>query len=415
MTEGREDKADAGGDGPVGLDNVCIGWQVGSPSGWGVYGLNLAVQAARLGVQPDFLVVTADPPLTPLQIRLLEPAFRRYPALRAALKAEQAIAYRGPVIHGLADDLTQAPALRRVKGSVEIGAVFFENGLLPEKNLPWVRDLPLMVAGSSWNAEVMRRHGLDNVALCLQGVDRDLFHPAPSGRGAGDRLFPGRFLVFSGGKMEYRKGQDLVAAAFKVFHQRHPDALLVTAWHNLWPEAVKTIGQSPHVEGVPEIAADRRLEVREWLARNGIPPEAVIDLGVMRNHQMPQVLRQCDVGLFPSRCEGGTNLVAMEAMACGLPVILSNNTGHRDLIHGDGEVARCWSLDMQLPLADLTGRPERVDWGESLIDEMVAKLEAAHADRAEAARRGAAAARFMEGWDWSLRVADLLREVARVA
>ena len=33
-----------------------------------------------------------------------------------------------------------------------------------------------------------------------------------------------------------------------------------------------------------------------------------------------------DAGLFPNRCEGGTNLVAMEAMASGLPVILSGTS-----------------------------------------------------------------------------------------
>ena len=38
-----------------------------------------------------------------------------------------------------------------------------------------------------------------------------------------------RFLIFSGGKMELRKGQDIVLAAFKIFARRHPEATLVTA------------------------------------------------------------------------------------------------------------------------------------------------------------------------------------------
>jgi hypothetical protein len=40
-------------------------------------------------------------------------------------------------------------------------------------------------------------------------------------------------VVFSGGKLEHRKGQDLVIRAFVRFVQRHPDAVLVTAWGSL--------------------------------------------------------------------------------------------------------------------------------------------------------------------------------------
>ena len=44
-------------------------------------------------------------------------------------------------------------------------------------------------------------------------------------------------VIFSGGKLELRKGQDLVVAAFKIFHARHPDALLISSWQNGWPES----------------------------------------------------------------------------------------------------------------------------------------------------------------------------------
>jgi glycosyltransferase involved in cell wall biosynthesis len=45
------------------------------------------------------------------------------------------------------------------------------------------------------------------------------------------------------------------------------------------------------------------------------------------------VLRsRADVAVFPNRCEGGMNLVAMEAIATGVSVILANGTGQADLI-----------------------------------------------------------------------------------
>ena len=41
-------------------------------------------------------------------------------------------------------------------------------------------------------------------------------------------------------------------------------------------------------------------------------------------------------------------------------------------------------------MGEVTGRADLNGWGESSVDEMVAKLEAVYADRTEASRRGAA-------------------------
>ena len=110
-------------------------------------------------------------------------------------------------------------------------------------------------------------------------------------------------------------------------------------------------------------------------------------------------MREVDLAVFPNRCEGGTNLVAMECMACGVPVVLSRNTGHLDLITEDD----CYPLD----LPDPDGRrspaaPISKTGSESSIDEMVSRMEEAYTDRGRraSARRKAGAA-FMQSWDWS--------------
>ena len=162
-----------------------------------------------------------------------------------------------------------------------------------------------------------------------------------------------------------------------------------------------------HVQGLPAVDAYGRLALEPWLLANGLPAGSFLDLGVLPNHRMAAALREADVALFPNRCEGGTNLVAMEAMACGVPVILSANTGHLDLLT---DPAASWRLDRQ-------GRPRGAcplyrgtdDWGESDVEEMVERLEISYRDRADAAHRGIAAARLMhERWSWRRRTAELL-------
>jgi len=222
-------------------------------------------------------------------------------------------------------------------------------------------------------------------------------------------MFGDRFVVFSGGKLEFRKAQDIVLAAFRIFHERHPEALLVAAWHNPWPESARSMEASPHAKSAPAIDGNGELLVAEWIREFGIPDDAVVHVGWASNLQMPRLLREAHVGLFPNRCEGGTNLVAMEAMACGVPCILSANTGHLDLIR-DGI---CYPLSDQIPCKcenDATG-----GWGESSVEEAVEQLEKVYAERSKAELCGRLGADFLKTLSWRNQTIKLLDAVSDMA
>jgi glycosyltransferase involved in cell wall biosynthesis len=150
------------------------------------------------------------------------------------------------------------------------------------------------------------------------------------------------------------------------------------------------------------------LRVREWLAENGIPADAAVDVGCTPNATMGQIVREADVALFPNRGEGGTNLVAMECMAAGVATIVSANTGHLDLTATGG----CFALRSQRAVRQPTRYFTAVDgWGESDVDEIVALLERLHADRALATERAAAGARVMRRLTWKTQIDALLRAI----
>ncbi|ABC23720.1 glycosyltransferase family 4 protein [Rhodospirillum rubrum] len=391
---------------------IGIGWQVGVPSGWGTYGLNLCLALARQGHRPVPLSLAQDLCLDGLTARTLAVALRDHAMAEKLLSLHGGLDLPHMVLHGLGDHLSFSSFADRVHGSPEVGVAFFESALIPSDNLARARDTALIVSGSSWNQMVLEAHGLTNARFCPQGIDPSLFHPAPR---AG-LLAPGAFVVFSGGKLEYRKGQDIVLAAFARFHARHPEALLVTAWHNLWPESLETLRESALVSSLPEIDGQGRLKIKAWAAAHGLPAEAVIDLGPLTNAQAPRLMREADLAVFANRCEGGTNLVAMEAMACGVPVALSANTGHLDLIAGSRQLGEpvCWEMRGQSAIAELSGDLGRTGWGETSVEEVTETMEAAYRDRDENRRRGSAGARFMAGWSWDTQVArlvDLLAEV----
>lgn len=387
------------------MRRLGINWQIGARSGWGTYGVNLCRELLLKGRRPVPLHVWPGMALPPDDQDLMRPALIEHQLFRRLSELHGPAPLPFPVLHAMADWLDMPDNAAEFPGAPDLGVAFFEHAAIPRENIERAGRLALIVAGSSWNANVLASLGLRNVAFCPQGIDPALFKPGPR-HGA----YPRRFVVFSGGKLEYRKGQDLLVKAFDIFRRRHPEALLVTAWHNPWAPSLATLARSPHVEGVPEIR-EGRIMVGDWLLRQGLPADSFVDLGPLPNHEVAGILREVDIAAFPNRCEGGTNLVAMECMACGVPAILSRNTGHLDLL---AEAGASFSLDLQLPLDALTGDPALAGWGESAIDEIVEALETVHGDPAEAARRGRAAAAFMAGWSWSVQVDRLLAAVDRV-
>ena len=217
-----------------------------------------------------------------------------------------------------------------------------------------------------------------------------------------------QFVIFAGGKLEYRKGQDIVLKAFKIFHQRHPNSILVTNWQNLFPNLGVHITAGELVDNEPEKNNNGTgLDINKWMVRCGLPEKSFIDCGLVSNSELPAIIREADVTVAASRCEGGTNLVAMESMACGIPTILSANTGHLDLID-DGN---CYILKHQNSSAPVGAFAGTEGWGNSDVEELVEKLEEAYQDRHGASERGIAAAHFMKSWSWADKVKNLLHQL----
>lgn len=382
---------------------LAFDWEVRADTGWGVYGLNLATELARRGDPRPIVLAHNESTLPPLvRHRLRDTLEASAPAAAALADPTATVAIVGTLLRAYGNGFIGAAHSSRLRANRNVGVVFFEDTHLDDGALDRARALDAIVAGSTWNGEILRAYGLTNVRTVLQGIDPSVFHPAPR-----SGVFADRFVVFSGGKLEYRKGQDLVVAAYRRFRERHPDALLVTAWHNLWPQLIADLELAGHVRGVPRASAGQ-LCIAEWLAANGIPADAAVDIGAVPNAMMGQIVREADVALFPNRCEGGTNLVAMECMAAGVPTIVSANTGHLDLIRTGG----CFALRSQRLVRQPTRHFTAVDgWGESDVDEIVALLERLYTDRALARNRAEIGAAAMARLTWQAQVDALLKAI----
>lgn len=362
-------------------------WQAASTFGWGLVGLNLLQNWARdPDIQPLMAVPVQPqdlPGVDPLRVAAMAPAAAASNQFMEELgQGKRDLRGDGVlVIDGLGNGL--APPAPQFAGLHNVGRCIFENTRLGDAGRELDKYDSLLCA-SEWAAGLLRAISNKPVVMIHEGIDPSLFFPGPRS-GA---LDASRFRVFSGGKIEFRKAHDLVLLAFREFAARHEDAVLVAAWHSPWPDI--SAGFKGKLQFPLHTDTNGALEITRWAVENGIAARQFVELPAMPNPMLPLVLREMDCALQVSRCEACTNLPAKEAMACGVPVILANNTGTRDLVDADN----CVALASPGPVQDEPGRGTD-GWGETRVEDIVAALELLYSDTQRRKQIGARGAQWI--------------------
>jgi len=389
------------------MPSLGVTWQIASNYGWGTFGLNIVSNLASDGRwTPVLLHEPGELGIDPLEKLLLRPVLERSERLRADMRAAtdgRDVSVSMPLFHALGNGASVAftDHPHRFVGTWNGALTFLENTRLEPDQADRFNRFDQVIAGSSWARDVLHSAGVRKAKVSLQGVDPATFHPAARRRALG-----GKFLIFTGGKFEYRKAQDAVMAAFRAFHARHPDAVLIAVWGNPWAETlgVRMFEQSSMIDGPPPLTQAKRIDWSVFMARERLAADALAIFESVPHLRLGHIMRECDVALFPNRAEGGTNLVAMEAMACGLPTILSANTGHLDIMSPEN----CLALNAQGPVASPDARFGTDGWGEPDVEEILEALERVYRDRDGAARIGAAAAESMKDLSWRTQIDALM-------
>lgn len=284
------------------------------------------------------------------------------------------------------------PITPELKADLNIGYTFFEdNILLPEYIENAKKYFDIVVTGSTWCEEILKNYGLHNTKTVIQGIDPQIFNP----NGNQKEYFKDKFVIFSGGKFELRKGQDLVIKAFKILQDKYDDVLLVNSWFNLWESSFNTMKASPFIKFSP-MSGNYVQTINKILHDNGINLDNVITLKPQPNYSMARIYKNTDIGLFPNRCEGGTNLVLMEYMACGKPAIASYNSGHIDILNDKNSI-----MLKDLQQIKINDRKNDIAaWDCPTLDEIVANLEWAYKNRKKLKRIGDKAGQNLSHLTW---------------
>ncbi|MEX0269312.1 tetratricopeptide repeat protein [Leptolyngbyaceae cyanobacterium UHCC 1019] len=361
---------------------ISLSWHLNGMTDWGILGTQLALNLRQNSQFAPRLQhsLSASSALTPLETALLR-----------SLEAEASNEFNGMRLQAISDGFTPIAPSPPADPQQTIALVALEDTHLDNPALAAAKSCRAIITTSTWNADLLKSYGLEVAQIGLQGIDPTLFYPGKKGDWLSDR-----FVIFSPGKLSYTHGQDILIAAFKAFQTRHPDALLLTAW---WTEgsSFQNLDHAHHVTGTPALASQGQLATAQWLTQNGLPSESFWVLEPVPYAMLGSVLHQVDVAVFPSRCETGLNYSAIASLACGVPTVIANNTGNRDLTQHNLGFPLQSQRRVKAP-AEFVGVE---GWGESDVEELVETLEYLYTHRAEAEQRSLASADWLRSRPWS--------------
>lgn len=356
--------------------------------GWGICGRNLLRELGHLG-RVSFIYDRYCPERSS---NAIEDAWLRSTLATPEEEALFQTAHNHLTLVAVTEfgDLAASPGGGKNVVGVAFNLKIFEDGIPRLQN-----QFAYIAAGSEWCKELFLKNGISAVAA-PQGIDNAIFH-----EGFAEKILPDdRFLIYSGGKFEFRKGQDYVIRAVQHMQQKYPDVWLVAQWFNQWLFSYNSMSRSDKLVFNPATSLSNQefaQEMGKIFADNGVDPNRVILAPNTPQTLAPVLIRETDVGIFPNRIEGGTNLMLMEYMACGKPAIATAHTGHLDVVD------ETWALCLKNnSLVHVThDHPAGFDsWYEVDIDELIAHLEWAYNNRNAAKRLGQRAANQMKRFTW---------------
>jgi D-inositol-3-phosphate glycosyltransferase len=178
----------------------------------------------------------------------------------------------------------------------------------------------------------------EQLRIVPPGVDHEAFFPRDREEARARLGLHGNgAMVLFLGRMQPIKGPDVALRAFAAARRRSGD---------LRDATLVMVGGPSGSGGSGTVADLRRLAETEGIAGS------VILQGPRPHHELPWVYSAADVLLMPSRSEA-FGLTALEAQACGVPVLAADVGGLPEVVDGGGVV--------------IAGH-DPVPWGEALLD-----------------------------------------------
>jgi glycosyltransferase involved in cell wall biosynthesis len=204
-------------------------------------------------------------------------------------------------------------------GSPRVGFPIFELDTFTDVEKHHLKSCDKLFVCSEWAKSVildnieLNAYGYrieDNISVISLGVDRETFSP-------GKNMMK-KTIFFNCGKWEVRKGHDLIPSIMKA-------ALGTEDNWELWMMCDNPFPIPGGNEGWENQYKEELGNRVRFIPRLKTP------------YEVADIMRATDCGIFPARAEGW-NLEALEMMACGKQVIITDYAGHTEFCNSDNSL-----------------------------------------------------------------------------
>lgn len=195
---------------------------------------------------------------------------------------------------------------------------------------------------------------IGNISVIPLGVDSKIFRPVNLPKV--DKTIFGNF-----GKFETRKGHNILAEIFNKAFKKDDDVMLIMMPTNSF------LTQEEHNEWIKKYKETKL-------------GDKIIFVGRQKTHKMVyNIMSQIHCGVFPSKAEGW-NLEALELLACGRHLIITNVTAHTEFC--DSKNSKLIQMESGYePAKDIkffNGTFEWKKFGESEIEQTIEYMREIH-------------------------------------
>ena len=204
----------------------------------------------------------------------------------------------------------------RIGRGPHITLSFYEMNKLDDRRIHHLSSSDHIISPSSWWTEVLKDQltcpNLDDfITTISMGVDTKVFKPIENPETNFDR--PVQFLNI--GKIEIRKGHDIICRAFKQAFPLDEEYELTLMWTN------------------PFLNDN---EIKEWnqMYRNMLGEKVKWIPYLKTDKDLAGVINNADCCIFPTRAEG-FGMPILQSLACGKKVITTNYSAHTEFCNND--------------------------------------------------------------------------------
>jgi len=278
---------------------------------------------------------------------------------------------------------------------IRIGYTVWESTRLPDD---WLKPMEIphqLWTPSSFCKQVMVNHGFDpnNIRVVPEGINPNIFHPNVTPLPGSEKIKGFKFLNV--GKYEERKCTPQLIQAFDEEFKNTNDVVLILSCHN------------PFEKG---------FDIRKKLDHLKLKcPEKILLIDPVKEHQaIAQLYASCDAFLFPSRAEGW-GLPIIEALACGLPTIVTNYSGQTEYLTREMAYLLDYDFeDIKIPFF-LSKDGYYGQWARPDMNQFRYYLRYIYENQEEARQKGLHAAKLVhEKWTWKHAAEIAVKEIEQL-